>query len=664
MRHGIDFFRDEIRNGFYVPTALKQSWATALDVLAEIDRICRKFDIKYYADWGTILGAVRHGGFVPWDDDLDICMLRDDYEKFMRVADMELPENFCVHDFERHQNHWLFLSRVVNNNHIRFDEEHLDNNYNFPWLTGVDIFVRDYLYKDPEREKKRCDEVMHLLAQAEPYIKTSNEDKDASKRENARQKAISLYKQAREKMSEVPRSEADYVGQIFPWVLKGLAGEPLEFYQEITYLPFEDTLIPVPAQYNKALERRYGDYNRIVKGAAGHDFPSFEGQRKAFEEETGASLPRFSFDKGMLERPVTGALGDDAQLHKSSDRESGRREVLFLPIGPAEWKSLESAFIAECANADTDVYVVPLPLMHRDIYGQIKATDEEIIAAEHFDDYVGIINALSAKDSEIYSGSNCGECIEDSGQIDNCCKTGVNTDNVYLVGFTDYDLEQHCPDRIYIQSSYDAQNPVLTIPPYYYSDNLRQFTPELIYIPLGPVGEFSEKDIPDMKCMDFYVTMPGPIYADKIIVQSENIRGHYVNKLCEFCPGTTREYWEEKIAVDEEIYSGGILTVGDSDSKKNGVKKRILYGISSYESVEHIENYDEKIKSRMDIFSKNSDKIDVEVFHYPEDVAKTSNLGEMRALVGSFDAYYGSSMPIVQEFIAQRKPVMIANYDI
>ena len=75
------YFEDEIRDGFYIPSMIKRSWAVALDVLSEVDRICQKYDIKYYAEWGTLLGAVRHAGFVPWDDDLDIAMQRNDYIK-------------------------------------------------------------------------------------------------------------------------------------------------------------------------------------------------------------------------------------------------------------------------------------------------------------------------------------------------------------------------------------------------------------------------------------------------------------------------------------------------------------------------------------------------------------------------------------------------------
>ena len=107
--HDIDFFRDEIRNGFYIPTAIKQSWAAGLDVLSEIDKICEKHSITYYADWGSYLGVVRHGGFVPWDDDLDICMRRDDYQKFREVADTELPGHFTIHDYKSKEDHWLFL---------------------------------------------------------------------------------------------------------------------------------------------------------------------------------------------------------------------------------------------------------------------------------------------------------------------------------------------------------------------------------------------------------------------------------------------------------------------------------------------------------------------------------------------------------------------------
>lgn len=82
---------DEVRSGYLVKAEVKKLWAVELEILLEIDRICSKWGIKYWVDYGTMLGAVRHKGFIPWDDDLDLGMLRTDYEKFRKVVKSELP---------------------------------------------------------------------------------------------------------------------------------------------------------------------------------------------------------------------------------------------------------------------------------------------------------------------------------------------------------------------------------------------------------------------------------------------------------------------------------------------------------------------------------------------------------------------------------------------
>lgn len=320
MGHSIDFFKDEIRNGFYIPTAIKQAWAADLDVLAEIDRICKKHDIKYFADWGTFLGAVRHGGYVPWDDDLDICMLRDDYIRFRSVADKELPAHFVIHDFERKENHWLFLSRVVNNSKMCFDLKYLDEHNNFPWLAGVDIFVKDYLFADDDKEKRRDKDIMNILAVADGITEGSINKQQASAHLNeikrryhislpgmyrTRDVAVALYKLAEQQMAKVKPDETDRVGQVFPWILKNGpdAAERKAFYESFIRLPFEDTTIPVPATYNAVLASRYGNYNEIRKVWDGHDYPYFEGQKEDMEKLSGEKFPGFVFRAEMLKRP-------------------------------------------------------------------------------------------------------------------------------------------------------------------------------------------------------------------------------------------------------------------------------------------------------------------------------------------------------------------------
>ena len=79
-----------MRSGFLVKSDRKKLWNAELEIYNEFRRICEKYNLRFFAGHGTLLGAVRHGGFIPWDDDMDFVLFRPDYEKFKEVARKEI----------------------------------------------------------------------------------------------------------------------------------------------------------------------------------------------------------------------------------------------------------------------------------------------------------------------------------------------------------------------------------------------------------------------------------------------------------------------------------------------------------------------------------------------------------------------------------------------
>ena len=95
------FLDEEVRNGYTVTSKAKRAWAVQIDLLIKLDEVCKKYGLRYFADSGTLLGAARDHGFIPWDDDIDVTMLRADYEKLKEVADKEFEYPYFYQDMYR-----------------------------------------------------------------------------------------------------------------------------------------------------------------------------------------------------------------------------------------------------------------------------------------------------------------------------------------------------------------------------------------------------------------------------------------------------------------------------------------------------------------------------------------------------------------------------------
>ena len=104
-------------------STLRKAQMRELEILLEVDKICRKHNIEYVLDYGTLLGAVRHGGFIPWDDDLDIAVRREDFPRLRKILQKELPNNLLFQDRTTEINFAMPFAKVRDKYSI-FDERY------------------------------------------------------------------------------------------------------------------------------------------------------------------------------------------------------------------------------------------------------------------------------------------------------------------------------------------------------------------------------------------------------------------------------------------------------------------------------------------------------------------------------------------------------------
>ena len=735
------FLLDEVRCGFVIPAAVKQAWAAELEVLGEIDRVCKKHNIQYFADWGTLLGTVRHGGFIPWDDDLDIVMKRADYQKFLEVASHDMAEGFHVRTYRNHDD-WLFMGKVVGRDGFSFEKEHLRRFHNFQYIACIDIFVLDYVYRDPMKEERRRNLCKYILtvadtigqeqlspAEYEPRLKVV-EDKfnvHFQRKQDPTEMRRYLYGEVEKIFAEVPEEEADKITQMFPRGLKDDAFHfPKEYYEEALYLPFENTQIAVPKLYDKMLKSRYGTYMYFVKNRAGHDYPFFESQKRNLQKVLDFELPEFRVDKSKILR------GEEELSAKNLSYKAMARECISELVRLRIQLTEELADVEKAVQSLQDSQQIAIDLGNMlevfcgedcSVIGLLEqyceaiyalyemltasARQEEIAAArevlakkcreieEELSSSVlsrstVLFLPVMAKDwsylqplwEEAVKEEKCDVMVVplpyffkdyDGSPREICYEGGKFPEGLPVLDYKELTaeyLEMLHPEKIIIQNPYDNWNAAISVPDMFYSLQLRKCTDELIYVAPFAADAFTRQNEREYGNMKYYVTMPGVVYADRILVQSEAMRQVYVERLSEFAGEETKAVWEERIQPAEPAFQ-------DKPNKRTSGKKKVLYGISVGTYLGEQDMAKKKLESNLQLFEAYKEGIDYSVFIYP-DAHAVEILGEIELLMKDafcnivreevkeyleeFDSYYGDSMPLVTRFREQGKPVMIQSY--
>ena len=313
-----EFFYDEVQDGFYVPGIMKRAWAAQLELLSEIDRICKKRDLRYFICYGTLLGAIRNGGFIPWDDDIDIVMFREDYEKFFRLAKEELTAGIQIISMEENSSLCGFVNGIGRK--FTLFSEALKKSHGFPYPHAVDIFPMDELSDNPEDEKFRRN-ILDMLALMLSAIKDSQENteifQNALKRiEELLQikfvRTISLERQLYQLLNRIFQEFNGEGGEkvaFFKYQWDGGLNFPKSAFKESLDLPLYNRKFPAPTDYDTVLRTMYGDYRKKTKAGGAHDYPIFKKYESHLQESLkGRWQFLYSFSEEDLERPAVKSL--------------------------------------------------------------------------------------------------------------------------------------------------------------------------------------------------------------------------------------------------------------------------------------------------------------------------------------------------------------------
>lgn len=341
-----------------------------------------------------------------------------------------------------------------------------------------------------------------------------------------------------------------------------------------------------------------------------------------------------------------------------------RKEVAFFPYKASMWDALESVYLAAKEDPDCDAYCVPIPYYDKNPDGSL-----------------GVMH---------YEG-------------------GEYPKNIDITDWQTYNFEERKPDSIYIHNPYDNWNLVTCVPSRYYSNNLKKYTEQLVYIPYFILGEIEPDDQERIDKMKHFVWTPGVINADKVIVQSEKMKQIYVNEYLKAAKENGLQgYHIDRKRLEEKFLGLGspkldkVLNTKKEDleipqewlriiEKPDGSwKKIIFYNTSVGALLQHNEKMLEKMQYVFSVFKENQDE--VALLWRPHPLIKTTvsamrpqlwieydklvrkyreegwgiydDSSDVDRAIALSDAYYGDGSSVVQMYQQTGKPIMTQNVDV
>lgn len=257
-----------------------------LSILEEIDRVCRKYDIEYFLAYGTLIGAVRHKGFIPWDDDVDIGMRRTEYEKFVKAWDNENHGDFKLRYEGNTENYMWGFAKIIDSRTVI---QELEVNVPFEYGLFVDVFPFDDASYDNEEEIVEDNNYLlriyrHYMINFFRYFIPRKKYasicnwllcKDKNKNKYFHADSSTIAKESTEYLVNFPKDKKIKItrdGVSYP--PESYRHYPRSIFYGVKYVPFENLSLPIPIHYDEMLKIQYGDYMTPPpeKERVGHHF--------------------------------------------------------------------------------------------------------------------------------------------------------------------------------------------------------------------------------------------------------------------------------------------------------------------------------------------------------------------------------------------------------
>ena len=258
------FFEEEDRLGFHIDRRRKEVWAIELDMLYELDRVCKKLGVSYFLEAGTLLGAARDGRFIPWDDDIDVSMLREDYDRFLKEAPREFQDPYFLQTGYTEKNYLRGHSQLRRSDTCAIlpeDQNNPDKNQGI----FLDIFVLDELF--PEKLEQQYQKQENFFRERQVW---NHHDYHPNPIRWAvrwcrfllyhlRYPRSALFYRQLERIFRSPE-KSEYVDSLmFFQNAKDTHPFLREWLEKTVEMPFEDGRFPVPIGFREYLAMYYGD---------------------------------------------------------------------------------------------------------------------------------------------------------------------------------------------------------------------------------------------------------------------------------------------------------------------------------------------------------------------------------------------------------------------